>query len=120
MSSGNQSGAAGALRGQAAWTLEDWTDRAWRLENQSRASSQRYEAIRRHIAACPVAEITVELDGQLLASLLRLMRTTKHFGRPPRGHRGAHWTTRAIMSATNQLARLNEARIGHNHSSQQP
>lgn len=122
MTSSKPGGAAIARRrsGAVGWTLEAWLDHAWRLENQSRASSQRYEAIRRHIAACPADEIAVELDADLLASLLRLMRSSKHFGRPPRGHRGTHWSTPAIVRATNQLARLDRADIGHNHITQQP
>lgn len=120
MFSSNQGGeiAAPARPEAVGWSLAGWLDKAWRLENQSRASSKRYEAIRRHIAGCPTSEITVELDAELLASLLRLMRTSKHFGRPPRGHRGGHWTTAAIVSATNQLARMDRAGIGHNHSTQ--
>ena len=88
------------------WTLTDWIARAWSLEHNPRHSRQMNEACARHIARFPRELVGIELDTAMLLSLRTLLHRSRRFGRPHRGNRADHWTTRAIMDTNNQLARL--------------
>ena len=88
------------------WTLPDWIAQAWTLEQNPRHSRQIDAACARHIARFPHELVGVELDTATLLSLRALLHLSRRFGRPHRGWRASHWTTRAIMDVNNQLARL--------------
>ncbi|WP_136651079.1 hypothetical protein [Paracoccus aeridis] len=88
------------------WTLRDRTAQAWTLGHKPRHSRQIDAACGRHIARFPHKLVGIELDTAALLSLRALLHHSRRFGRPHRGNRADHWTTRAIMDTNNQLARL--------------
>lgn len=92
---------------RASWELGDWIRYAHEIDAR-RCGRPRDEAVRRHIALFPADLVAVELDRPVLNALCALLENRiSLFGRPGRGYRANHWTTPALMTAKNQIERLN-------------